>query len=135
MLRGGGEEGFELCEDEAGVAEEGWADGEDGDAAVVEVEGVGEEGAGELRGLDGGGVGDVAEVEVPGGALSFLFDCGEVGEGEGWMDGGGLKTKRCMRGFGTRGKSGTLEQRLESLRAGDISLMVPRLYEALETEG
>lgn len=51
------------------------------------------------------------------------------------MDCGALKKKMCMRGFGTGGKSGTLEQRLESLRAGDISLMVPRLYESLETEG
>lgn len=40
----------------------------------MEMEGVGEEGAGELRGLDGGGVGDVAEVEVPwgGGVIFFV---------------------------------------------------------------
>lgn len=56
--------GVELGEDEAGVAVDGFAEGEDGDAAVGYPE-AGEVGAREGGRLEALGVGDLAEGEVP----------------------------------------------------------------------
>ena len=58
------ERGVELGEDEAGVAVDGLAEGEDGDAPVGDPEG-GEVGARERGRLQALRVGDAAEGEVP----------------------------------------------------------------------